>query len=393
MSVSKNWDTNLLHSEKRSLRGFLTLYLFLCIAIMLLLGVGYYNTQKNTMLEKKRALLNSYANEHIKALKYLHVNIDKTKLYPRNKDFKSGIYDKSKTKIFSLLSQSPNLNSLIYEKNGKIFYVKELDSYYVGTKYLVLEINDDKSWLYGIYTTFLWFGIPLLFLFLFFGYFLLRLFLKPMKEAIALLDRFIKDTTHELNTPISAILSNVEMMNTNKLEEKNKTRLKRIEIGARTVSNLYQDLVYLTLGKKLVNRLEDVDLEELVNERLEYFSILIAGKNIKLTKHLTQTNMLVDKTKITKLIDNLISNAIKYNKKNGLLHVKLEVSSLIICNEGKTMPKDKILSMFERYTRGKEDVGGFGIGLHIVAMVAKEYNLTINVYQNDGEGTCVKVSW
>ncbi len=391
MSVSKNWDTNLLRSEKKTLRSFLTLYSFLSIAILTLIGAGYYNMHKTAMLEKKRTVLNTYANEHVKTLKQLHINIDRTKTYPRNERFKSGIYDDSKEEIFSLLTQKPDLKSVIYIKNNKIFYIKELSAYYLGTKYLVLEIDDDKKWLMKIYKNFLWFGVPILCLFLLVGYMLFRIFLRPMKDAISLLDRFIKDTTHELNTPISTILSNIELIDTNKLSLKEQKRLKRINIGARTVSNLYQDLVYLTLGQKFVSKSENIDLKKLFEERLEYFNILFESKNLKLSSNLTKTKLFADRVKITKLIDNLISNAIKYNKPNGQIIITLEKNSFCICNEGKTM--QKISSMFERYNRGNEEVGGFGIGLSIVSMVAKEYKLEINVNEHKGGGTCVKVCW
>ena len=55
---------------------------------------------------------------------------------------------------------------------------------------------------------------------LFVGYFIAKLFLKPMRESIQMLDRFIKDTTHELNTPIAAILSNIQMINKDNIDEK-----------------------------------------------------------------------------------------------------------------------------------------------------------------------------
>lgn len=359
----------------------------------MLLGIGYFQMQKSLMLDELRPRLNDLANKQIKNLKNLHINIDKRKIYPRSDEFKSGIFDMSKRKIFSLLSHEPRLDDIIYKQNGSIFYVKELQAYYLGAKYLVLEIEDDKKWLYGIYYTFLFLGIPLAVLFLVFGYFLLRLFLAPMREALALLDRFIKDTTHELNTPISAILSNIEMIDEKNLDEKNKTKLKRINIGAKTVSNLYQDLVYLTLGHKVASKDELIGLKDLLEERLEYFSMSMSGKNISLTKKLTDSVLLADKNKISKLIDNLISNAIKYNRKNGSLHVNLSKNTLTICNEGKTMPKEKIATLFERYQRGNEEVGGFGIGLHIVAMVAKEYKIKIKVFENKKEGTCVRLSW
>ncbi len=358
---------------------------------MSLLGFSYYKSQKDSMLFEQRAILNSYANEHIQRLKKLHINIDRDKTYPRDERFNSAIYDKSKTKIFSLLDFNPDFDDIIYTKKDNIVYIRELSSYYLGTKYLVLQIKDDKEWLKKIFKNFAWFGIPILTLFLFFGYMLLRLFLKPMKDAIALLDRFIKDTTHELNTPISAILSNIELMDEKKLDIKEQKRLKRINIGARTVSNLYQDLVYLTLGQKILSKSEDMDLKNLFEERLEYFSILFEGKQLNVEASLRPAILKIDRTKITKLVDNLLSNAVKYNKIKGKIIVRVDGGFFSICNEGKSM-KD-IASMFKRYSRGEEEVGGFGIGLNIVSMVASEYGLNIQVSEYEGGGTCVKVSW
>ncbi len=394
MSVIKSWDTNLRYSEKKTLRNFLGLYLFLCLCILALLGVTYYNAQKSDMLQRASKRLNAYASVQTKALRLLHVNLNKTKVYPRNSEFKSAIYDSSKRKIFSLFDEEAEFGDIIYEKNGKIFYVRELESYYLGAKYLILQIKDGKKWLHKIYSSFLWIGLPLVFIFLIFGYFLSRLFLRPMKDAIGLLDRFIKDTTHELNTPISTILSNIETINLNELNNKNQTKLRRINIAALTVSNLYQDLVYLTLGHRVISKIEDIDLKVLFEERLEYFSLLMKSKNIILTQELTSANVLVDKVKLTRLVDNLISNAIKYNQKNGKLHVRLEKDFFTISNDGKTIKHDNMMLMFERYTRGDSEVGGFGIGLHIVWAIAKEYDFNIDVSKKSEKGgTCIKISW
>ena len=85
---------------------------------------------------------------------------------------------------------------------------------------------------YGIYTLYAFWTL--------FG----KTLLKPMRDSIMLLDRFIKDTTHELNTPLSAILANIEMMDTDVMVEKNRKKLTRINIAAKTVSTLYKDLTY-----------------------------------------------------------------------------------------------------------------------------------------------------
>lgn len=93
-----------------------------------------------------------------------------------------------------------------------------------------------------------------------------------------LLDDFIKDTTHELNTPIAAILANIEMMDIDVMGEKNRKKLERINIAAKTVSHLYQDLTYLTLNHNQQINNEWINLKKLFEDRVEYFTISAGSK-------------------------------------------------------------------------------------------------------------------
>jgi two-component system OmpR family sensor kinase len=226
------------------------------------------------------------------------------------------------------------------------------------------------------------------------GYFLMHLILKPMKEAISLLDRFIKDTTHELNTPVSTILSNIELSENMPLDEKLQKRLARIKIAARTISNLYQDLIFLTLEKKIVSKNESIDLHALILERLEYVSLFLKSKKIQ-TKTDLQEHVFIkaDRNKMVKLIDNLISNAIKYNKINGTLEIFLDAHHLAIKNSGRGIAKEKLSQIFNRYERADKSVGGFGIGLSIVSKIVEEYHFEIKIDSKVDAYTEVTLSW
>ena len=396
MSVLKNWDISLRQSEKKTLRSFFLLYLFFTIVLSLFMATYYYNTQKNLMLKDKRVEFSKYANDEIKKLKYLQINFNKVpRIYPRDKRFKSAIYDSVYVKIFSLLDTNKvDLNEDIYLQNGNIFYIKELESYYLGAKYVVIEVKDDGLWRKEVYNNLLIYGGIVLFALLLMGYFLLYLLLKPMREAIALLDRFIKDTTHELNTPISTILSNIELSDRGNIDEKLQKRLNRIKIGAKTISNLYQDLLFLTLSDKIESKKEDVDLKELFTERIEYFSLFFDSKKITLKQSLKdKVSLHVDKNRLTKLIDNLFSNAIKYNKIRGKIEVVLEDKYFYIKDSGRGIEEDKLEQIFKRYERADKSVGGFGIGLSIVSKIAHEEGLKVEISSIFKKETVVKVSW
>ncbi len=396
MSVLKNWDINLRQSEKKTLRSFFLLYLFFTVVLLSFMAIYYYNTQKDLMLKDKRLELSKYANDEIKKLKYLQINFDKVpRIYPRDKRFKSAIYDSVYTKIFSLLDVNKvDLNEDIYLQNNYIIYIKDLESYYLGAKYVVIEVKDNGIWKKQVYNNLFSYGSIVLFALLLMGYFLLYLLLKPMREVISLLDRFIKDTTHELNTPISTILSNIELSNKHELDEKLQKRLDRIKIGAKTISNLYQDLLFLTLSEKMESRKETVDLKALLSERIEYFSLFFDSKKITLKQSLKDNVSLhVDKNRLTKLIDNLFSNAIKYNKIKGEIEVVLEDNYFCIKDSGRGIEKDKLEQIFKRYERADKSVGGFGIGLSIVSKIAHEEGLKVEISSIFKKETIVKVSW
>jgi len=214
-----------------------------------------------------------------------------------------------------------------------------------------------------------------------------------MRDSIVLLDRFIKDTTHELNTPLSAILTNIEMMDTDVMVEKNKTKLNRINIAAKTVSILYKDLTYLTLEQERENHDEEVELKALIEDRAEYFSTLAQSKNLSCKLALEKTYLLIDRRKITRVVDNLISNAIKYNKRNGTIGISLQNNTLIIWDTGIGIEEDKISLVFDRYLRFNESEGGFGVGLSIVKTILDEYHIEIDVISNKDKGTKMVLSW
>ncbi|WP_228711942.1 sensor histidine kinase [Halarcobacter ebronensis] len=347
------------------------------------------------MLQKKRLIMQEYASDFVFRLKDLHINFDKYKYYPRDEKFNSAIYDSDKKMIFSTLeSKKVDLDGVAYISNSKIHFVEEPESFYLGAKYIVLEIPDDKHWLRDLKDEITIFVIIAFVFMTILGYFLLKILLKPMREALHLLDRFIKDTTHELNTPITAIISNIEMIETSNLDEKLAKKIKRIDIGAKTISNIYEDLTFLTLNNKIISQNENLDLSTILIQRIEYFKTLADVKKITFIPYIDKDiTIFCDKKKIIKLIDNFLSNAIKYNKINGKIEVVLKEHYLSIEDSGKGMTQNQIDNLFERYMRFDKSVGGFGIGLNIVSLIAKEYDFKIEVISKLDEGSKMVVKW
>ncbi len=395
MLVSKSKATNsLLLSEKKSFLRFLTLYSAMVLFAILLLSFYYYQSQEKLMLSQERATLSKYAYIQTKKLKVLHHFFDERVDYPRDPHFKSAIYDLEEVQIFTLLEEEDvRFDEEIYKSEKYIHFVKSLDDFYLGAKYLILEVEENGVWKDDVWKNIIGYGLLAFFIFMILGLYLAKLFLKPMRDSIILLDRFIKDTTHELNTPLSAILANIEMMDRSVMVEKNKTKLTRINIAAKTVSVLYKDLMYLTLEQEKENEDEVINIQELIEDRVEYFSILAQSKRLEFILDLEDVNIKMDRRKLTRVIDNLISNAIKYNKRNGEIGFKLREKMLIVWDTGIGMRKENIPLMFDRYLRFNNAEGGFGIGLSIVKQILDEYAITIEVESREGEGTKMVMRW
>jgi two-component system OmpR family sensor kinase len=315
--------------------------------------------------------------------------------FPKDLAYETALYGyDQKILVGNLKHKTLHFKETITLDGSYIHLIVPLAPYGMGDFYLIFETYDDGLWLTQAIETVLLIGALLFSFLLLMGFILARLLLKPMNEAIALLDNFIKDTTHELNTPISAILTNLETLKEENLPPSIKKKLNRIEIASRTISTLYDDLTYLILNHDLAVINESLSVSELLQERLEYFRHHIEQKKLHceltISPHILMT---IDRTKMTRIIDNLLSNAIKYNKMGGTLNIVLDHQTLCVQDNGIGIPADMIKEVFERYTRADKSVGGFGIGLHIVAMIAKEYDLDIKIESEEKSGTKICIGW
>ncbi len=347
------------------------------------------------MLEGQTNRLQEDSYRLISSLRYLHEHFEEDQTYPRFTEFRSAIYDSSKKLIFTTLKEERvNLDKTLYTIHENIHYVRLLESYYLGAMYVVIEVNDDGRWFNYLKKEVIVYGIVLFVLLLFVGYYLFRMMLSPMRNSLSLLDRFIKDTTHELNTPISAILTNIEMIDESKLDPALRKKIRRIDIASRTISNLYKDLTFAALGNRVTSKDEKVNMYNLLKERIEFFKVISSAKNINCITDLQKDVYLtIDRTKITRVVDNLLSNAIKYNRRSSFIKVTLRENYFEIEDGGIGIKDEAIENIFDRYVRFNQSEGGFGLGLNIVKAIADEYGLQIRFRSHEGKGTKVRIIW
>lgn len=216
---------------------------------------------------------------------------------------------------------------------------------------------------------------------------LVRLFLKPLNEYISALDLFIKDTTHEINTPLSVILMSIETLKTSTLPPSDIKKIERIKFASLQLNTLYSALVAFSFpnhnraqnhSQNLAPK-EQLDLKAILENRLEFFAPLFSQKSIELRLNIAESSLFCEKNAIVTIFDNLLSNAVKYNKKGGFIALVLKNGVFSIENSGAKIKDEHKDSIFERYTRFGDDTGGFGIGLSLVKKLCDENGIEIRV--------------
>ncbi len=384
----------MLNSEQSSLVRFLLIYLGSTFLLFSLASWIFYVSSKHYLLDEQREIL-KYQSKNVQSkLRMLHKSFDDTLVYPGNKTFDSAIYDLDKTYIFGTFKQIPTLEHTDHYRDEKrLYHITKIEPYYLGAAYLLTTKEINKSPITALQEKIIWFMLAAGLFFTILGYVLGRLFTAPMRDSIEQMNHFIQDTTHELNTPISTILTNIELLETygkyGKSEE-----LKRIEIASKTLSRIYEDLTYLNLNNDYYREVKSIDITKLIEERMIYFSTMLQSRGISTRLELIPEKMLeIDSNDAVRLIDNLLSNAIKYNKKEGTLTVKLTEESLCIIDTGIGIAKKDLKDISKRFKRANKSEGGFGIGLDIVNQVVKSYGFALHITSQLNKGTEVEVRW
>jgi signal transduction histidine kinase len=200
--------------------------------------------------------------------------------------------------------------------------------------------------------------------------------LKPLRQAILLNEEFVKDILHDFNTPISSMRINFKML---KKEIGSNQKIDRIENNIETILTLQNNLQIFLKG--LHNQADRFDLQQVIKHRIAYFETLY--RDINYSYDIQSLYVITNKDAFIRIIDNLLSNAGKYNKTNGSVKVYMHNNKLIIEDTGVGIKNPS--KIFTRYY--KEQDRGIGIGLHIVKKLCDELHLRIKVKSKENEGT------
>jgi len=379
---------SLTNYEKRSLFRFLTLYLGSVFILLSIIGWLFFN--KNvSMLKSSIKFEMLYEVQNIQSQiihKFINGEIDpniiKTLKSIKSNRFKVGFFGPNGAVIYSQFGKNPGFSESFYLGDDACYSKIEGPFKTLGIKYIVLkedilkkEIEELKLKIIGY----------LLLSFIFMatmGYFLSKLFLKPIREKIESLNRFIEETTHELNTPISAIL-----MTISQLKGVEPQKLNRLKASAKRLSTMYSSLSYALEAKDKNSKKEKLNLEEIVRDRVEFAKLIATTKKIEINLDLEPCTIVMDRESIDRVIDNLLSNAIKYSMPDSKIEISLKNCILKVQDYGIGVEESEQKEIFKRYYRANKEQGGFGIGLNLVKKIVDNYGIKLELNSAKGEGS------
>lgn len=352
-------------------------YIFLQVIILVLIATipmyFYVNSEIKNKILQDNIQLEQYAKKvAYKIYKFSNSN-DKEFYFPRSNIFKSAIYDKNYKEIFSLL-----------DKQNNRYYKYYLKPNVLGANYLVVskKISYSKIILNSLIIL-----IVIVFLVFLSSFFIIQQVSLSYKEFNKHFENFIKDAMHELKTPIGVILLNLDGLNLiyqdNKMIRRAKSALKNMVV-------VYEDLEFFVMKNKILHPKIDIDFSKFCEERVEFFSDLLKSKDIKIDLNIEDNiNINFSKIELSRILDNTISNAIKYSKNNTIINIELYRNThsvvLKIQDEGRGIVDIK--KIFNRYYRGDKISGGFGIGLNIVKNICDKNNVEIDVTSTLNKGS------
>ena len=386
-------------SEKTQiLFKILSLYL---VSSVLFLGYFFINDYKN----KKNALI---LNE-VKSLKEIKMGIymkarmnglDSISSLTKEKGVHACIVLKNDEKIYKdfdcqKIDKSKNVNLIdgkvaIFEN---IQYMEDNATDELARADIFLVGKDIKAEILSLQISTTLKALFFLFALLFVAFYLAKLSLKPLYKKIETLNRFIKDSTHEINTPLSVISMSIETADRDNLNERNLKRFNNISLAAKSLNNIYDALVHLSFNLDRPSKKEPIDLNLLTTQRLNYFSPFFAKRGLKIDAILKPSFINADLEDVSKILDNLLSNASKYAAQNSKVSIILEPNFFSISNTGRGISKEQQMKIFDRYTRFNDDQGGFGIGLNLAKECCKKNDIAVKCQSElDGE-TTFSLSW
>lgn len=262
---------------------------------------------------------------------------------------------------------------------------------HLSTERQIVEVEKEKEF-YNCYVAKVDYGVILLFV-----------NVTEQHNSMKMRQEFFSNVSHELKTPITSIRGYSELLEAGVINDESakKKALDKIHDEVDNMSNLINDIL-------MISRLENKDIDvikhpvhliPLIDDIVDTMQVEINKRNLTVTKNVEDITYISNHQHMYQLLSNLITNAIKYNVKNGSITIGAHQSEtniiIVVSDTGRGISKIDQGRVFERFFRcdqGRDkETGGTGLGLAIVKHIVQYYHGNIHLSSKLNEGTTFKI--
>jgi signal transduction histidine kinase len=227
--------------------------------------------------------------------------------------------------------------------------------------------------------------------------------IEPIENSFRQLKQFTADASHELRGPLSVIQASVEVMRNHpeRIHPKDAKKLASIASATTQISHLAQDLLFLARAEADVStpahEWRPISLNHILQNLVELFEIIAQEKKITLQYQCRATLAVMgDEAQLTRLISNLLENALQYTLPGGQVVLTLAKHSrfalVSVQDTGIGIDRAQLPFIFDRFWRADKArsrrEGGTGLGLAIAQTIAHRHGGKITVTSQVGVGSC-----
>ncbi|WP_258238275.1 HAMP domain-containing sensor histidine kinase [Arcobacter sp. CECT 8983] len=192
---------------------------------------------------------------------------------------------------------------------------------------------------------------------------------------------------HEVNTPISIISLNTDLIEQQYGPSK---QIETIKASVKTLSSIYGDLSYKIKKQSREYKVTKINLLEFISSRVLFFDELANTKDIHINlEYSHELYILMNEYEFERVIDNTLSNAIKYSKASNEINIFFgkEEGETIIFVEDFGIGIEDTTKVFDAYYQQSNKKLGLGLGLNIVKEICDKYNIDIEIKSKKSVGT------
>ncbi|MCC5869190.1 MAG: hypothetical protein JJU27_11800 [Gammaproteobacteria bacterium] len=216
--------------------------------------------------------------------------------------------------------------------------------------------------------------------------------------------RFLRHMSHELKTPLANIREGTELLldgAVGKLSPSQEEVTRILRDNGLRLQQLIENLLSFSAwqSRNATLELSDFRLGELLREVLRRHRLVLASQQLKLKTQLADIAILADYDKLRLVMENLISNAIKYSPRHGTIHLHAAADDdwvqLDVADDGPGIPMNERKRVFEAFYQGAQrantHVGGTGIGLSVVLECVTAHGGTVTIVDGEFRGAHFRV--